>query len=419
MNSRHYTSLALALLTHAVLVRAAGTLDLSFGSAGTGISIIDIGRGNNLAGIARFSDDAFAAVGNVVVTQTTTGACSFTSTGTLNTSFNSTGYAQLVTGFEFTLMQAIAVQSDNKIVIGGYIVEDHIPKFALARYDNITGMLDTSFGGIGYVATNIREGSTISALCIQPDGKIIAGGIAGQGQPGFAIARYNTDGSVDTSFGTDGASFVNPGYVSSISALALQADGKIVAAGFAWNTATDICVLARFNTDGTLDGTFGTGGVVTAQIGAASRAQAVAVQADGKIVVGGYTTNNFIHYAFCLLRYDTSGVLDASFDADGTVVTPGVVITPMNYSSKINALVIQADGNIVAGGSNFGLRNTTFALARYLPSGTLDNTFATNGIAFTVIGASAQINSLITQSDGSIVAAGTSDDSAALARYFA
>lgn len=419
MNPRQYTLQTLILLSHIVLIHAAaGTLDLSFGPDGNGISIIDIGRNNNLIGIARLSDDTLVGVGNVFVTLTTTGACSLTSTGTLNNNFNSNGYAQLITDSSSAIMQTIAVQADEKIVIGGHVTDNHIPKFALARYNSATGTLDTSFGSIGYVMTNLRESSIINALCIQPDGKIIAGGIAGQGQPNCAIARYNPNGSVDTSFGTNGAAFINAGYISSINALALQPDGKIVAVGFAWNTITDVCIIARFNADGTLDGTFGTDGTVITQIGDASRAQAVAIQTDGKIVVGGYTTNN-TYSAFCLMRYNTSGILDASFDAEGAVVIPGIVITPMNYSAKLNALVIQSDGKIVAGGSNFGLRNTTFALARYLSSGELDNEFGTNGITFTTIGSSAQINSLVIQSNGNIVAGGISDTNAALARYLA
>lgn len=410
----------LTLLTYAALLHAAaGTPDPAFGPNGNGISIIDVGRTNNLVGIAGFSDDSFAGVGNVIVTTTTTGACSFTSTGTFSTSFGTGGYTRLVTGYDATVMQTIAIQADNKIVTGGYAIDNRVSKFALARFDNITGLLDTSFAGVGYVATNIRNGSSANALCLQSDGKILLAGAAGSGQPGCTIARYNTDGTLDTNFGTDGYTTVNPGYVSAINSLAVQADGKIVAAGFAWNFATDISVVIRFNTDGAVDTTFGTNGVVTMQIGGASRATAIAVQTDGSIVVGGYTTDNNIHYAFYLMRYDASGTLDTTFDAGGTAATPGIIITPMDYSARLNALVIQADGKIVAGGSNFGLRSTTFTIARYLTTGALDSGFGTNGITFTTIGETAQINSLILQSDGNIVAAGTSDTSAALVRYFA
>lgn len=415
MYKKHYLytrqlTTALIFLNTLILHGSAGTLDVTYGPNGTGITTTAIGRSNTLTCIAALPDNSIIGVGNVSVIDSVSGICKYTSLGSLDSSFNGTGYQQLSIGTT-TQLQAVALQADNKAVVGGYTMND-ISTFALARFDT-QGALDTTFGGTGYITTDISGGSSINAIIIQPDGKIVAGGVAGQGTPGFALARYNTDGSLDQTFGNNGTALLNLGYTSTINALALQSDGKIVAAGFAWNYVTDICALARFNSDGSVDETFGNQGIVTTSIGMASRAEAVAIQADGTIIIGGYTTNNRTHYSFALARYDTNGNLDSSFN--GT----GIVITHTNYSSQIQALAIQSDGNILAGGWNFGALATQFALARYLPSGLLDETFGTQGITLTTIGASAQINSLALQTDGAIIAAGSSDTNAALARYLA
>ena len=388
---------------------ASGTLDTTYGSNGTGIVTIAIGRANTLNAIAAQTDNSLVGVGSVTVTMTDSGISRFTTNGALNTSFTSTGYAPLSIATK-TMFQTVAIQSNTDAVIAGYAGAREV-NFALARY-TMLGALDTTFGGgNGYVTTNIGSGGNINALLIQSDGKIVAGGVAVQGSSQFALARYNTDGSLDTTFGTGGIVLTYMQYVSSINGLALQIDGKILAAGLAWNGAVNECALARYNTDGSLDTTFGNQGIVITAPGMWSQNQAVAVQTDGNIVVGGSTTNDGIHYSFVLMRYTTSGVLDTSFNGNG------MVITQMNYSATLNTLAIQSDGKILAGGSNFGARTTNFALARYLSTGVLDTTFGTNGIALTTVGSSAQINSIIIQSDSKIVVAGTSDDSAVLARY--
>jgi uncharacterized delta-60 repeat protein len=390
---------------------SAGTLDTSYGPNNTGVSIIAIGRSNDLQRIAVQADNSLIGVGTVTVLATATGICSFTSTGTFNAELNGIGYEQLAIG-STTVIQAIALQPDTKAVVAGSTMENGTNKFIIARY-SINGLLDTTFGGSGYVTTDIGGGSSVYALVVQPDGKIVAGGIGGQGAPNFALARYNPNGSLDTTFGEQGIVRTTVGYISNIYALALQVDGKILAAGYCWNLETNICALARFNADGSLDTTFGIDGIVTTQVGNVSQLQTIALQQDGNIIVGGYTTNDRLHYSSLLMRYDSTGTLDPSFN--GT----GIVITTLTYSSVINALTLQSDGKIVTGGYDFGALNTTFALARYLPSGTLDTSFGTNGVTLTAIGDDARINSLIIQSDGKIVAAGTSDNKAALARYFA
>jgi uncharacterized delta-60 repeat protein len=407
-----YLNVLFLIASISILHAAAGNLDETFGQNGTGIVTSTIGRENNLTFIVNQLDNSIIGVGKVKVITEASGICRYTSNGMLDTSFNKIGYTQF-SASPVTVLTSAAIQSDNKTIVGGYVIPTNTSQFTLARYTT-TGTLDSTFGNGGYITTSIPGGCSIESVIIQPDGKIIAGGVGGDGTPSFTLARYNTDGSLDTTFDNGGLIQAKPGYVSSIKALALQPDGKIIAAGFAWNLSTNVFAIARFNPNGILDETFGINGIVTTLIGGSCQAQTVALQEDGKIIVGGFTSNdNNLHCAFALARYDTAGTLDSSFNGTGTI------ITQLNYSSQIHSIAIQSDGKIIAGGYDFGAVNTTFALARYLTNGILDSTFGSNGITLTPIGTNAQINSLIIQSDNKIVAAGISDTSAALARYYA
>ena len=191
-------------------------------------------------------------------------------------------------------------------------------------------------------------------------------------------------GDLDPSFGTGGivtTTFFGTasGQSANAHAVALQGDGKIVAAG---QTASDLSLeptfaLARYNPDGSLDATFGTGGTATTTFGTmGGDAHAVALQRDGKIIAAGNTSAGS-QYVFALARYNADGNLDATFGTGGTVTTAfGSAVE----SDSANAVVLQADGKIVAAGSaQIGTQSFAFGLARYNPDGSLDMTFATSG----------------------------------------
>jgi uncharacterized delta-60 repeat protein len=226
------------------------------------------------------------------------------------------------------------------------------------------GDLDQTFGGDGNVTTNFTSGNDGAGdLAIQPDGKIVAAGRA-SGTAGFgrfALARYKPNGALDTTFGGDGKVATNFTVGSDwANGVLIQADGKIVAAGTA-NVGR--FALARYNPNGTLDATFsGDGKVTTNLTSGVDIAAGVASQADGKIVAGGEA-------GFCcewtgsfLARYKTDGTLDTIFSGNGKVTT--------NFTAGFDSaqgVAIQADGKIVAaGGAFFGERDARFALARYL-----------------------------------------------------
>jgi uncharacterized delta-60 repeat protein len=224
------------------------------------------------------------------------------------------------------------------------------------------GDLDVRFGTNGKVVTPVSSSDDIpNAIVLQPDGKIIVAGASSNGvDHGFALARYNTDGSLDTSFNSTGKVITPIGSeTSGAQAIALQPNGKIVVAGYSHNGMNFDFALARYNINGTLDTSFGSAGKVVTPIGSDNdAAYAVAIQVDGKIVVAGYSFATT--FDFALARYNTNGSLDTSFNSTGKVVTP-----VGSNTDKAHGVAIQGDGKIVAAGYSNSGPTLDFALARY------------------------------------------------------
>jgi len=336
--------------------------------------------------------------------------------GSLDTSFDFDGKATIDYGSDEDAY-AVAIQADGKIVVAGYAFTGSNLDIALVRY-NTDGSLDGSFGTGGRVTTAVGFGNDRAyAVTIQADGKIVVAGEAYNGSnDDFALVRYNTDGSLDGSFGTGGKVTTAVGSDNDFAyAVAIQADGKIVVAGTSLIGSTADFVLVRYTTDGSLDPTFGTGGKVTTAIGTGNDlAYAVAVQSDQKIVVAGYALIGSTA-DFALARYTTTGSLDLSFG------TGGKVTTSLGNDDVANAVAVQSDGKIVAAGYTRAGSSADFALARYTTSGSLDATFDTDGKVTTDLGNYDVANAVAVQANGKIVLAGYSaigfDQEFALARY--
>jgi uncharacterized delta-60 repeat protein len=302
---------------------------------------------------------------------------------------------------------AVAVQSDGKIVAAGFAAgaqTNFNDNFAIARYMS-NGSLDSSFGSGGKVSTDFSgNGGGAFAVAIQPDGKIIAAGGSG-GK--FALARYKTNGSLDMTFGNGGkvtTSFFN--IEDAAAAVAIQSDSKIVVAGSARSPATtyDFAV-ARYNTNGTLDASFGSGGKVTTDFfGNADQALAVALQSDGKIVTAGLAFNISTDDDFALTRYNIDGTVDSTFGSGGKVTTDIA-----GFFDVANGVAIQSDGKIVAGGDAVKVPSSGGVLTRYNPDGSLDTTFGTGGKVFNDFFGNA--SAVAIQPNGKIVAAGTAIES--------
>ena len=339
--------------------------------------------------------------------------------GDLDTSFGDDG--KVITDFGDGGEEAtdVVLQPDGKIVVAGVASSFEIGGlFALARYLP-NGTLDTTFGGDGRVTTDVG-GGTAHAVALQPDGKIVLAGVAPSPSTGsdFALARYLPNGTLDTTFGGDGRVITDFGGDDIAIAVTLQPDGKIVVAGRATtNPATGHTdfALARYLPNGTLDTTFGGDGrVTTAFFEDHATAGGVVLQPDGKIVATGEANNlSTGNRDFALARYLPNGTLDTTFGGDG------LVTTALEGDVGSGGVALQPDSKIVlAGGVGFP---PDIALARYLPNGTLDTTFGGDGLVITDFGDFEFATDVAFQPDGKIVATGqaSSNDAAgfALVRY--
>jgi uncharacterized delta-60 repeat protein len=283
---------------------------------------------------------------------------------------------------------AVAIQPDGKIVAAGFSSQrGGARRFALVRYD-ADGTRDPSFGNHGTVTTRFGDESAAQAVAIQPDGKIVVAGMASRPDTGwdFAIARYNADGTLDTSFSGDGrlATDVGGG-ADGAHALALDPAGDLVVAG---ESEGDFA-LARYEPDGDLDPSLSGDGLVTTDFsGFADGANALALQPDGKLVLAGYATeppgNTFDRFP-ALARYEPDGDLDTSFGGDGRVITS-------IYYKTAYAIAPLEDGRLVVAGSGgiLGLN----------PDGSVDSGFGGQNLT------RRYARALAVQPDGAFVAAG-------------
>jgi uncharacterized delta-60 repeat protein len=292
---------------------------------------------------------------------------------------------------------AIAVQSDGKIVVAGTTRISNALKGILARYD-AGGTLDPTFDGEGI---RVLDAFIPGDVALQADGKIVVGGTADF----MGVARFNSDGMPDTSFGENGVAQAVDLFYGRGEAVALQPDGKIVLVGktFQESEGGEISVV-RFTSEGALDNSFAGDGMRQVTPIAYSAPFAVIAQPDGKIVVAGESWRNEASgWTFLLARLDSRGVLDTSFGGDGIVRT--------DYGPQDDVvfdLALQANGKLVAVGST-GSRNVgDFALARYTARGKLDATFSGDGKKRTDFGGGEDIaRGVAIQPNGRIVVAGS------------
>jgi uncharacterized delta-60 repeat protein len=260
-----------------------------------------------------------------------------------------------------------AFQTDGKLVVVGRSQSGNTLAGALARY-NRDGTLDTTFGvGGRVIITSTTSFDSFVDVQVQPDNKIVVA------DNRFNVARLNPDGSPDLSFGVDG--WARADFTGAFSyALAIQEDGKLVVAGGQQGIAQlDTIALARFDANGVLDPGFGLGGKLRTGIGLNAGGLDVAIQPDGKLLVAGVTfvdEANLASHDFALVRYDSDGSLDASFGNGGKVATD------FGAYEIAYAIAVQPNGKIVIGGESLP---GSLAFARYNPGGALDTTFGADG----------------------------------------
>jgi len=352
------------------------------------------------------------------------------SAGALNTGFGVDGRTLIddpgPPSFPDSIQQrvnAVAVQPDGKIVLAGSIgtVQNNGEgQFFLERL-NADGSLDTSFGTDGVVETAFGPIAYVTALVIQPDGKIVAGGASEDSASAttdamFALARYNADGSLDASFGRNGKLTTNFPGNEQIDSLALSSDGRILAAGAYFKSPDVGFDLALYNSDGSLDSGFNGTGWLAYDLGTPqphAYPTAVAIEADGKILVGAHQGDQAAIYAL-----NSDGSIDKSFGTTGVATTAG--------AQAVTRLLIQPDGRILAGvvdptaPQGAVLAAPIFGLVRFGADGSPDSTFGTGGFV-NVLGARSgsssafteppfdSIAALVLQSDGEIAVIANQD----------
>jgi uncharacterized delta-60 repeat protein len=373
--------------------------------SGGGIVTTDIGGGDNTGQSIVIQSDGKVLVGGYASVDGTDdfALVRYNADGSLDTSFGIGGVVVTSIGNSHERGASIALQSDGKIVLGGYARMPNFEDFALVRY-NADGSLDTSFGTDGKVTTAITASTDLLySVMVQPDGKILAAGQSRTGNSDFALTRYNEDGSLDNSFGSNGIVTTALGVAPDVArSIALQADGKIVLAGYYLIPSEMDFALVRYNSDGSLDGSFGTGGKVTTDIGTGNDyGYSVTVQQDGKILLGGSSAVGSNH-EFSLARYNIDGSLDSSFGSGG------IVTTSINSGDDVGrSIVVQPDGKILLGGLSNNGSSDEFALVRYNINGSLDTSFGLNGtITTSVSTGNDQGWSVKLQPDGKIVVGG-------------
>lgn len=371
-----------------------GMMDTSFNG---GVQLTSVAEGEDYAfAMAVQPDGKVVTVGR---TSTVAGGPDIAITrhlrdGTLDASFGTGGIVvtAIAPGRGADEARAVLVEPDGRIVIGGYSDASGTDKdFLVARY-NPNGSLDTSFGNAGKTVTNIGDGTDqVYALARQADGKIVAGGSAAfstsTGQD-FALIRYNSNGSLDTGFGNGGKVTTAIGSVGAnelIYSIVLQPVGGETRIVAVGGEGTFIA--ARYTASGALDTSFGNGGKISALFNSViGSAESVTLTADNRIVIAGH-----IGHEFSLVQLNVDGTLDTAFGTAGKVMTP---VSGNNWD-EATAVVRQADGKLLVGGWVYeGVSSSgNFVVLRYNADGTADTGFGTGGQVITPVAANGRSDS--------------------------
>jgi uncharacterized delta-60 repeat protein len=325
--------------------------------------------------------------------------------GDLDLTFSSDGKQTTDIGSGDDWGRSLAIQSNGKIIVAGTSTIGTNNVFSIVRY-NSDGSLDNTFSGDGKQTTDLVSGDEQGkSVTIQADGKIVVAGYSTNGTNNdFAIIRYNSDGSLDNSFSGDGKQTTDiASGDDQVNSVAIQSDGKIVVAGRSTSGITNVVTVVRYNSDGSLDNTFSGDGIQTTVIGDGDdRGNSLAIQSDGKIVVSG--NSGIGGKTLCaVVRYNSNGSLDNTFSGDG------IQTTLIGTNNTGNSVSIQSNGKIVVVGSSENGNNVDVALVRYNTDGSLDNTFSGDGIQTTDYDNKYddEGTSLAIQADGKIVIVGT------------
>ena len=432
MTRRVLTALAavgvVAALAHPA-VAAPGDLDTTFGTGGlvrTDVTTV----GDAAYGVAVQADGRVVAVGTAGGKDSTFAVVRYKHDGTLDPTFGAGGIVRTNFGAYHDEAYAVALQPDGDIVVAGVKGAGRPSSdFALARYLP-DGTLDPSFGSGGTVTTSVTtKQDEADGVGILSNGDIIAAGAAGlnAADPNFAVVRYDPTGNLDSTFGTGGTvqtDFTGGSFDWAVGGLVVQPDDEVVAAGYTISVSSrgdPKFALARYQTDGSLDPSFGSDGkVVTNFTSGLDYVSGLALDGSGEVVAAGEAGTGSRHDVAALARYTPAGKLDPSFGGDGKVTTD---YGPFGDAAVGVAVDPSTQDVVTAGAIGLGGSNPRFAICRYLPGGTLDPAFGGDGKVFTDFGSNQDwANAVALESNGRIVAAGVAgrgggNGKFALARY--
>ena len=379
----------------------------TFGASATnGIITTDLSGGKDVATTTVIQDDGKLLVSGYRDSDKHLTLSRYHSNGSLDLSFGSNGTGTIDSGLTtFDYANNLVIQSDGMIVIAGTSSDN----FVLQRYDT-NGDLDLSFGTAGSVTTTTATTDAAFVLAIQADGKLVVSGLS---SGSTTIHRYDTNGDLDTSFSLDGKVFFNEDFSPTQTSIAIQDDGKLLISGYSFNSTSDgfllrynsdgsldtgfgadldgtitidngshdfitdvilqgnnilvagsdfpgDIILSRYDADGLLDLSFGSAGSVTPDLGMNIGLESVVLQSDGKLIIAGQNDTDFV-----LIRYDADGALDTTF---GTL---GILTTDVGLSDRSRDITIQPDDKLLVVGD----ADNDFALIRYNSDGSLDASF--------------------------------------------
>ncbi len=388
----------------------AGTFDATFGTNGIVLTPVH----NN--GYTNVSDVTVQPDGKALVTGYSKEIgdnyemflVRYNTDGTLDTSFANGGiYKTQQTTLNYYGM-SVKVLEDGKIIVGGRLYDSPNSDEVVWKF-NADGTLDSTFGVGGMVTTDLTSQQNLAeTMLIQPDGKIVTGGYVSDR---FALFRYNTNGTIDTSFGTGGHSIIEYLHPSYLKSIALQEDGKIVATGMSFSDINYISTIARFNADGSLDASFGDAGVKTIPFGNGHDfSVSVNILENGNMLIAGHTWIENIpqlQYDLMVFQLNPDGEVVTTFGNNGFAT---LKISP--YENYLFDSVVQSDGKILLTGYTDSPDKVDGFVARFTSEGALDTAFGESE-GFTIIdveGGIENFNGVALDENGNIYVAGKLSD---------
>lgn len=398
MKTLFTTFVIICMLIPILALPQTGNLDSTFSKDGKTLNFI---RGVYDAGeaVAVRSDGKIIVAGGSskdIYYKSDFGLMGYTADGLPDPGFGEFGRVVTDFGGDHDYGLSIIIQEDGKIIVAGRASNIAGTDFGLARY-NIDGSPDSSFDNDGKVITDFGSSESAYATVLLPNGKILVVGISGNS---LALARYKVNGKLDKSFGLNGKITTYLGNFANAYAAVIKPNGKIIVAGEIFNGSNNDFVLVQYLSNGIVDSSFGTNGKVITDLGSYEEAHSIALLPDGKILVAGFIYNGTDN-DFALLRYRSNGKTDSSFG------TNGLVTTDINGEDKGKTVIVQDNGKILVAGYSY----YNFELVRYKSNGELDKTFGTNGIVITNFNnpkfSVCRLGGAAIQSDGKIVLAGS------------